>query len=219
MVTAPPTLTPPPAVPDLANRTTFPGLAQAWTQWQKISSYPELQTMLANVYANALDCYTNALTASAAALTAQSTGIKWVSGTTYAEGDVRWSPANYQTYRRKSAGAGATDPSADTTNWAAINDFVLTIVTGTSHSASAGQDLVLTNAALTTVTLPATPVSGNRIRVTVCNGLLTNVVARNGSYLNCGPTGTPLAEDMTLINPMKSYLFVYINATYGWRLM
>lgn len=42
---------------------------------------------------------------------------KWISGTTYAIGDVTWSPADFQAYRRKTAGAGTTDPSADTTNW------------------------------------------------------------------------------------------------------
>lgn len=42
---------------------------------------------------------------------------KWISGTTYAQGDVTWSPIDYQSYRRKTAGAGTTDPSADSTNW------------------------------------------------------------------------------------------------------
>jgi hypothetical protein len=41
----------------------------------------------------------------------------WVSGTTYAIGDVVYSPIDYQDYRRKTDGAGTTDPSADTTNW------------------------------------------------------------------------------------------------------
>jgi hypothetical protein len=45
---------------------------------------------------------------------------KWVSGTTYAQGVNTWSPINYLSYRRKIAGAGTTDPSADTTNWAAL---------------------------------------------------------------------------------------------------
>lgn len=41
----------------------------------------------------------------------------WVTGTTYTIGDVRFSPIDFQSYRRKTAGAGATDPSLDTTNW------------------------------------------------------------------------------------------------------
>lgn len=42
---------------------------------------------------------------------------KWISGTTYAIGDEVWSPADFQAYRRKTTGAGTTDPSADSTNW------------------------------------------------------------------------------------------------------
>lgn len=46
--------------------------------------------------------------------------VKWISGTTYAIGDVVWSPANFQTFRRKTAGAGSTDPASDSTNWTQI---------------------------------------------------------------------------------------------------
>ena len=88
--------------------------------------------------ANALQTDVNAkqVTASAAAVTATTQAdsaaasalaalgsagvagaVAWVSGTTYAVGDARYSLINMQTYRRKVAGAGATDPSADLTNW------------------------------------------------------------------------------------------------------
>ena len=42
---------------------------------------------------------------------------EWVSGTTYEEGDTVWSHVNFQTYRRKTNGAGTTDPSSDAANW------------------------------------------------------------------------------------------------------
>jgi len=41
----------------------------------------------------------------------------WVSGTTYAIGNVRYSPVTFKTYRRRTAGAGTVDPSADKANW------------------------------------------------------------------------------------------------------
>ena len=47
---------------------------------------------------------------------------KWVTGTTYTEGKVVWSPTDYQYYMRKTTGAGATDPSSDTTNWQPTGD-------------------------------------------------------------------------------------------------
>lgn len=58
-----------------------------------------------------------ALAATAAQAAAAS---KWVSGTSYTEGNAVWSPADFRTYRRKTNGAGTTDPSVDTTNWASM---------------------------------------------------------------------------------------------------
>ena len=58
---------------------------------------------------------------SATAANASANVSKWVSGTTYAQGDVEWSPINFFSYRRKIAGAGTTDPSADPTNWELVS--------------------------------------------------------------------------------------------------
>jgi hypothetical protein len=58
--------------------------------------------------------------AAAAAAVASANASKWVSGTTYDEGDVVWSPITYLSYRRKSTGGGTTDPSLDSTNWAQV---------------------------------------------------------------------------------------------------
>lgn len=55
--------------------------------------------------------------ASATAAASSSAAVIWISGTTYAIGNVRFSPINFQNYRRKTAGAGTIDPSTDTTNW------------------------------------------------------------------------------------------------------
>ena len=64
---------------------------------------------------SAADAASSALAASAGA-----NATKWVSGTTYADGVVVWSPASPGrfSYRRIGAGAGTTDPSLDPTNWA-----------------------------------------------------------------------------------------------------
>jgi hypothetical protein len=48
--------------------------------------------------------------------------VKWVSGTTYANGAAVWSPINGLGYRRITAsGSGTTDPSLDTTNYKQIS--------------------------------------------------------------------------------------------------
>lgn len=68
------------------------------------------------------EAYGYSQTASANAIIAQNAAasvgvVVWVSGTTYSTGDLRYSPVSFQTYRRKTAGAGTTDPSLDATNW------------------------------------------------------------------------------------------------------
>lgn len=87
----------------------------------------EMNALAANAYTNAVETSSNTTTAvssaasaAASAITAASSGVGWVSGTTYAIGDARWSPINYRVYRRITSGTGTTDPSADSTNWAPL---------------------------------------------------------------------------------------------------
>lgn len=70
-----------------------------------------------------------AIQATAAASSAAVAGaVVWVSGLTYAQGDARYSPLNLQTYRRKVAGGGSTDPSIDLTNWTLAVDTTAKII-------------------------------------------------------------------------------------------
>lgn len=79
--------------------------------------------------ASATDAENSAVIAAgaAAALNAEI----WVSGTTYAVGDVVYSGVDFQTYRRKTNGAGTTDPSSDSTNWQVISGDASTTATQT----------------------------------------------------------------------------------------
>lgn len=134
----------------------------------------------------------------------------WVSGTTYSIGEVRVSPIDWQSYRRITAGAGTTDPSLDTTNWAIVtNNMPVITVTGTSESALVNRHYVLTNVSSTTVTLPASPSEGDTLAVTPANSLTTNVIARNGlTIMN-------LAEDMMLDSLNVTVILRYIASS--WR--
>ena len=97
----------------------------------------DANTISAVAAADAAD--TSAALALGAALV--SGAIAWVSGTTYAIGDARYSPANFQTYRRLTSDAGTTDPSADATNWARVNLVgAVTRVARTSNTALAKTD-------------------------------------------------------------------------------
>ena len=117
-----------PTPPSSSSPSNFDTLADAF-----LSAFPGFQTSMnatkANAYENATAAYNNALqsqsdatTAQTAAATAQaySGAIAWVSGTTYAIGDVRWSPGNGRVYRRITNGGGTTDPYNDPTNWSLV---------------------------------------------------------------------------------------------------
>lgn len=70
---------------------------------------------------------TNAAASAAAALASENaataaTGVTaWVSGTTYAQGDVRYDTTDFLSYRRRVAGAGTTRPGLDATNWQQVS--------------------------------------------------------------------------------------------------
>jgi len=84
-----------------------------------------------NGYAsNAQTAKTQAEAAAAAALATANTSL-WVSGTTYAVGVVTYSPITFLSYRRKTSGAGTTDPSADATNWQLVAGSGDVTLTGT----------------------------------------------------------------------------------------
>ena len=135
MPTTPPSITALPTPPDPNDRATFNTRAYPWSVAQQTLA-TEANAVASNVYANAseaassansaaisvLDAIAQVTLANAAASSAEATAgaTQWVSGTTYAVGNCVWSPINQQTYRRKVAGAGTTDPSADNTNWAQI---------------------------------------------------------------------------------------------------
>jgi hypothetical protein len=88
----------------------------------------------------------------------------------------------------------------------------MNIVTGTTQTAVAGNQYVLTNAAATTVTLPASPSAGDTVYITVANSLTTNVVARNSQKIQS------LSEDLTLNATYAAVQLRYADSTRGWVL-
>ena len=139
-VVIPPPIDALPPAPDPNNRATFNTLAYPWS-----AALPgfgaQVSAVGANVKANADDAAASATnsasqvalaaaqvtlaTAQANAAIAAANAVAWVSGTVYAIGDTRYSPLNLQPYRRKTAGAGALDPSLDAVNWVALGGVSL----------------------------------------------------------------------------------------------
>lgn len=90
--------------------------------------------------------------------------------------------------------------------------IVVAVVTGITQPAVAGSHYILTNVSLTTVTLPATPASGDTVWVTWTNGLTTNVIVRNGNTI------MGIAEDMTLDASTNGTVQLrYVSSS--WRLI
>jgi hypothetical protein len=95
-----------------------------------------IQTASANATAAANSATASAASASAASdsadaaatsaetAAAATNAVLWVSGTTYAISFLVYSPLDNRVYRRLTAGAGTTDPSADATNWVQLTRVV-----------------------------------------------------------------------------------------------
>lgn len=119
MPTIPPAVTAPPALtPQRNDRTTFSARMDVFITWF-VAVIAQLVALVTNCYNNAVSSYDSASAAAASAANAAATAnvSAWVSGTNYVAGDCRWSPLDFLTYRRKTNGAGAVDPSADAVNW------------------------------------------------------------------------------------------------------
>lgn len=129
--------------------------ATATTQAGLATTNGAAQVALATAQADAA-----ADSAAAAANSALIAGaVVWVSGTTYAIGDARYSPITFLTYRRKTSGAGTTDPSLDSTNWELVASALPTLasnngrVLGTNGTAVSWVDSNVTYTKSSVVTL------------------------------------------------------------------
>lgn len=135
------------------------------------------QVIASTAATTATNAATTASTASSLAVSAGGATL-WVSGTTYAVGATVISPLKLgNSYRRKIAGAGTTDPSLDATNWTPVL-FGLQIVNThtdsvTVTSASIGYHITAMTAIGKSITLPAASdlaVGGPRIVIDNTDG-------------------------------------------------
>lgn len=222
MPTTPTPITALPAAPDRGDRATFSSRAVAMFAALKDVFVGQVNAIATVTNTNATEAATSATSAAtseynagvhAANAAAASGAPMWVSGTTYTLGAPAWSPANRLVYRRIVAGAGSTDPSTDPANWAVMGVIGLPIVavSGTTATAAPNAHYEMQNASASTLTLPASPISGDTVAVTFTNSLLSNVIARNGN------TVMDIAEDMTIDAAQKTIPLRYITNT--WRLV
>lgn len=218
-------ITPLPDPPSRSDPATFSSKADAF-----LGALPDFGTeanaLAADVNADEIAAAASASAAAASALQAgqeralaeqaanaaseAANAAKWVSGTTYAEGDVVWSPTNFLLYRRKVAGAGTTDPAADQTNWALIGAPLSAPqqIISANTAAQTGVHYIFT--AALTLTLPATPANRDTVQISNLSGSIACVVARNGANI------MGLAEDLTIDAKFVPITLYYTDATRGW---
>lgn len=203
MATAPAAVPAPPSVPDRSNPITFPGLMKAAFDYLFGNFYTGMVALAASAYDNAMVADSAATTAVAA-----TSVTKWISGTSYADGQVVWSPANYHSYRRKGAGAGTTDPSADRVNWRplTIDAYDVAVISGNT-GAVAFRDYVCT--AVLTLTLPASPQAGDWVGLKNLSGG-TVVLAPGAAKIESA------AGNWDLDIAGFGGRVVYVDATRGW---
>ena len=220
MPTTPPTITTSPAVPDPSNRATFKTRAYPWTIW--------MRDVAAEIAAVATNCYNNAVEAAASAVAALasqtsaslhassaasfSAATMWVSGTTYTAGVAVISPINFLTYRRRSTGAGTTDPSLDLANYAVLSLLQALPVSSISTNTSAQVGIDYRMTASLVLTLPAAPAINAYLKFTNNSGTVTASIARNGKLIQ------GLAEDMVIDRLNASNGLVFTGDTFGWKL-
>lgn len=170
-------------------------------------------TQATNAAASAVQAnnFATAAANSATAAGAASGATVWVSGTTYSIGDCRWSPATYLTYRRKTAGAGTTDPSLDSGNWALLSSPAVLPVTVVSSNFNAypGNHYVITTSVVGT--FPSSANLNDTIMITELSGTGTSTLNPNGLKFNADATVMTLNS-----NGFIQKQFIYSGATKGW---
>ncbi len=212
-----------PTAPSTATPSTFASLADAFVA--ALATFrTQLNNLATNAYNNAVDCFNNATAAAASAVAAAAsaasafatTGVAiWVTGTTYAAGDTRYSPTNYQTYRRKSGGAGSTDPASDSTNWALLGSTAWLRKT-TTYTANSGDHIkASTTAGGWSLTFPASPADGDQIEVQDVDGTFTSnnlTILANGKKV--------MGDSTSLICDVRysHLMFVYDSTLGDWRI-
>ena len=225
MATTPTLITALPTPPQRSDPTNFAARGDVF-----MAALPTLTTETNAIstvnYNNAVISETKATSASASAIAAQTAAsaaaqsatdaasvagaTKWLSGTTYTEGGIVWSPLTYLNYRRKTEGAGTTDPSLDTTNWALLGIPSTFPISQISTNTTATVSTHYVFAASLTLTFPASPSIGNEIEFTDLSATNTCQINPNGNKIR-GNT-----EIMKINTKNASYRFVYTGTTYGW---
>lgn len=133
--------------------------------------------------------------------------------TAYAIGDLLYASSTTTLAKRASGTVGQVlTMVGGVPAWAAAGGSLNVVITATTTQTAAASNIyLLTNASITTVTLPASPTAGDTIQVKVANGLATNIINPNGNTIE------GIAGNMTLDSIYAAPILRFINSS--WRLI
>lgn len=192
-IETPPPVTPAPQpYPQRGERSTFSDRVDAFVAWFTTTAIPQMAALVLNVYNNAVAAFNAAMTATAqadAAVSAVNAPV-WVSGTTYAIGNARYSPLNGRTYRRRTAGAGTTDPALDPTNWDPVTLQALTTATRSSAFTAGLAERATLQVCTGTFTLSFTSAA------TLANGWFMSIQNAGTGIITLDPAGAETIQGL-----------------------
>lgn len=212
-VTAPSTITAAPTAPDPNDRATFSSRAYALVSWLA-TFVSQVNSVASTTYTNAADAYSSDMAAAAAqaAATSVAGATMFSAATTYTQGQCAISAVNYLTYRRTTAGSGATDPANDTGGtWVNVGLPPVTIV-DVSADTTMVAGMVYRASAACTLTLPASPSRGDAVTV-VKTGTGVITIGRNSHKIRA------LSENGSITTPNRYYTLMYVDAATGFDLI
>jgi len=108
--------------------------------------------------------------------------------------------------------AGIVGPTGPTGGGGGGGGSFTTITAISTNTAAAASTLYVLTASLT-LTLPASPTTGDIVGVSNLSGTVTAIIARNGNEI------MNLAEDMTVDTLNSGFTLIYSGATYGWVIL
>lgn len=225
-ITPVPSMTDIPTFPALSDRASgdYNGMAFKFARHMSDNFVQEIVPVAASVVSNAVEAQGSARLAESAASTASEAATiasaivgvtSWASGATYALNQAAISKINNQTYRRRVAGAGTTDPANDPTNWAMLigrGSFLpVDVGAATSINLAAGNYFLKPLAGNQTLTFDNCPQDGYSftLEVVVTSGVLTL------------PMTVRLTDNVAYtLTAGKTHLLMFVTSNRGarWRM-